>query len=98
MELTNYLTRVHSIYVTQGQRVILCADLPENADPYYTVYNYDRTLPLGLLVSAFCLAVLLVGRGKGLRALLGVAYSLLTIILFMVQAIYHGFTPWGRRC
>lgn len=95
VELTNYLTRVHSIYVTQGQRIILCADLPENADPYYTVYNYDRTLPLGLLVAAFCLAVLLVGRGKGLRTLLGVAYSLLTIILFMVQAIYHGFTPWG---
>ncbi len=95
VELTNYLTRVHCIYVTQGQRIILCADLPENAEPYYTVYNYDRTLPLGLLVAAFALAVLLVGRGKGLRALLGVTYSLLTIILLMVQAIYHGFTPWG---
>ncbi|MCC8081479.1 MAG: YibE/F family protein [Lachnospiraceae bacterium] len=92
---TNYLTRIHSIFVTEGQRVIVCADTPENAEAYYTLYNYDRTFPLILLIAIFALAMLLVGRTKGLRALLGVVYSLLVVTLFLVQAIYHGFSPVG---
>lgn len=92
---TNYLTRIHSIYVTEGQRVIVCADTPENAEAYFTLYQYDRTFPLILLVAVFALAMLLVGRTKGLRALLGVVYSLLVVTMFLVQAIYHGFSPVG---
>ncbi|MCD7865923.1 MAG: YibE/F family protein [Clostridiales bacterium] len=92
---TNYLTRIHSIFVTEGQRVIVCADTPENAEAYYSLYNYDRTFPLVLLIVIFALAMLLVGRSKGLRALLGVVYSLLVVTLFLVQAIYHGFSPVG---
>ncbi|MCD8327143.1 MAG: hypothetical protein LUC90_10825 [Lachnospiraceae bacterium] len=42
--ITNYLTKVHSIKVEQGSRIIVCADEPENASPYYTVFGYDRTL------------------------------------------------------
>jgi len=92
---TNYLTRIHSIFVMEGQRVIVCADTPENAEAYYSLYNYDRTFPLILLIVIFALAMLLVGRSKGLRALLGVVYSLLVVTLFLVQAIYHGFSPVG---
>lgn len=91
--LTNYLTKTHSIKVSEGSRVIICVDAPENADPYYTVFGYDRTMPLILLIVTFSAAVVLVGRGKGLRALLGVAYSLLLVVMFLVQAIYHGFSP-----
>lgn len=91
--IKNYLTRVHSIYATEGQWLIICADTPESADPYYTVYGYDRSTPLMLLVLVFCAAVLLVGGTKGLRGLLGVGYSVFLVVLFMVQAIYHGFDP-----
>ncbi|MCD7982447.1 MAG: YibE/F family protein [Clostridiales bacterium] len=94
-EFTNYLTRIHSIYVTEGQRVIVCADTPENAEAFYTIYNYDRTFPLAMLIAVFVFAMLLVGRTKGLRALLGVVYSLLVVTLFLVQAVYHGFSPVG---
>ena len=37
--------------------------------------------------------MLFVGKGKGLRALAGVVFTLLLVVLFMVQAIYHGFPP-----
>ena len=59
--------------------------------PYYTVFNYDRCLPLGILVVVFAAVMLFVG--KGLRALAGVVFTLLLVVLFMVQAIYHGFPP-----
>jgi uncharacterized membrane protein len=93
VNIDNYLTQVHNIRVYKGQRIIVCADTPENAEAYYTVFNYDRTLPLFILIAVFALAVILVGRRKGIRALLGVAFSLLTVIVFLAQAIFHGFNP-----
>lgn len=95
VQVNNYLTYLHNIYAKEGSRVIVCADTPENSEPYYTVFNYDRTSPLILLIVVFFGAVLLVGRGKGIRTLLGMGFTLLTIVLFMVQAIYHGFNPVG---
>ncbi len=93
VEIDNYLTQVHNIRVSTNQRVIVCADTPENATPYYTIFNYDRTLPLYSLIGVFGLAVILVGRRKGVRALLGVGFSLLIVVLFLAQAIFHGFNP-----
>ena len=93
IELTNYLTKIHSIKVTEGSVIIVCVDAPESTDPYYTVFGYDRSMPLILLIITFAAAMLLVGRLKGLRALLGVVYSLVLIMMFMLQAIYHGFQP-----
>ena len=93
VEIDNYLTQVHNIRVSNNQRVIVCADTPENATPYYTIFNYDRTLPLWMLIGVFALVVILVGKRKGVRALLGVAFSLLTVVLFLAQAIFHGFSP-----
>ncbi len=93
VEITNNLTQVHNIRVSVGQKIIVCADTPENAEPYYTVFNYDRTIPLYLLIGVFAFTVILVGGRKGVRALLGVAFSLLIVVVFMAQAIFHGFNP-----
>ncbi len=93
ISIDNYLSKVHNIRVINNQRVIICADTPENAEPYYTVFNYDRSISLGMLIFVFALVVIIIGGRKGVRALIGVAFSLLTVILFLAQAIYHGFDP-----
>lgn len=93
VSIDNYLSQTHNIYVKANQKIIVCADMPEGAASYYTVFNYDRCLPLGILVVVFAAVMLFVGKGKGLRALAGVVFTLLLVVLFMVQAIYHGFPP-----
>lgn len=93
ISVTNYLTKIHSIMVSEGQRVIVLVDDPDIAEPYYMIYGYDRTIPLIFLIVMFAAAVILVGKLKGLRALLGVAYSMMLIIMFLLQALYHGFRP-----
>lgn len=72
--IDNYLTQVHNIRVSVRQRVIVCQDKPKNATPYYTIFNYDRTLPLGLLIAVFAVATIMIGGRKGVRALLGVSF------------------------
>ncbi len=88
----NYLSYAHNVPVRKGTHVILTVDSPEGTAPMYTIMNYDRSVPLWVLVLAFAAAMVLVGRMKGLRALLGVTYTLLIILLFTLQAIYHGFS------
>lgn len=93
VSIDNYLSQTHNIYVNANQKIIVCADMPEGVVPYYTVFNYDRCLPLGILVVVLAAVMLFVGKEKGLRALAGVVFTLLLVVLFMVQAIYHGFPP-----
>ena len=58
--IDNYLSQTHNIYVNANQKIIVCADMPEGVAPYYTVFNYDRCLPLGILVVVFAAVMLFV--------------------------------------
>ena len=53
IEIINHLVNSHSVYAKKNSRLIITADRPENIEPYYTVYNYDRSVPsiCGLLMS-----------------------------------------------
>ena len=74
--------------------IIVCVDRPENVEPYYTVYNYDREPILAAMVILFALVMFLVGKKKGIRAFLGLAYTLGLVLFFTIPALYHGFSPY----
>jgi uncharacterized membrane protein len=59
----------------------------------YFVADFRRTTTLAWLGLAFVGAVLLVGRWRGLRALVGLAASLWIVIGFMLPAILGGASP-----
>lgn len=91
--LTNYLTNTHNILAREGMRVVVCVDAPENVEPYYTLYQYDRSVGLGVAVAIFLLLMLLVGGEKGFYATLALAFSLVFLLKITVPAIYSGGSP-----
>lgn len=91
--LTNYLTNTHNILAREGMRVVVCVDAPENVEPYYTLYQYDRSVGLGVVVAIFLLLMLLVGGEKGFYATLALAFSLVFLIKITVPVIYSGGSP-----
>lgn len=93
IELDNNLSTTHNVRVKPGQSVIVKADRPQGVTPYYTLYNYDRTPGLIAVGAVFAALMLLVGRFKGLRSLLGLCVSLFFIHAFLLPAIYHGYSP-----
>lgn len=95
LTLTNYLTEIHNILLKKGDRAIICADEPEQAAPYYTVYNYDRTRSLAGLAAVFVLLLLAVGRRKGLDACLAILFTLAFILYILLPALYNGASPIG---
>ena len=91
--LTNYLTNTHNILAREGMRVVVCVDAPENVEPYYTLYQYDRSVGLGVAVAIFLLLMLLVGGEKGFYAPLALAFSLVFLLKLTVPVIYAGGSP-----
>ncbi|MDR1116844.1 MAG: YibE/F family protein [Oscillospiraceae bacterium] len=91
--LSNDLSTTHNIYVKPGQPVIVKADRPEGISPYYTLYNYDRMPGLLAVLAVFVVFMLLVGRFKGLRSVLGLGISMFFIFALLLPAIYRGWPP-----
>lgn len=93
IQLNNNLSTTHNIHVRAGQSVIVKADRPEGVTPYYSLYNYDRTPGICAAAAIFIALMLLVGRFKGFRSVLGLGISLFFILAFLLPAIYRGYSP-----
>jgi uncharacterized membrane protein len=65
---------------------------PENEFIFYA-NDHVRRLPLLWLALGFVAIAGLVGRGKGIRAVLAMAFSLVVILLFIVPGISSGWNP-----
>lgn len=90
LELENYVTVQHPVIAGEGSRLIICADEPDNAEPYYTVYNYDRSMGIWLLVGGFLLLAVLVGRKQGLLSCVGLLFTAAMIVCFLLPGLYRG--------
>ncbi len=90
VSIANYLTRTQNIYVNESDLIVVCVDHPQQIDAIFTVYQYYRVPVLWLILAVFAALILVIGKGKGIRALLGLGFTVGTVLLFMVQSIYHG--------
>ncbi|CAL9470309.1 hypothetical protein SUDANB38_02840 [Streptomyces sp. enrichment culture] len=77
----------------QGQRVVVAyaPDAPE--DLQYSVTDVNRKFPLLLLSVIFALAVVAVGRLRGLMALIALGTSFVFLTFFILPAILQGSNP-----
>jgi uncharacterized membrane protein len=75
-----------------GDRVFVERVAGLDGDRFY-ISDPVRTSPLFLIALLFAGLVVLVGRGRGLRALLGTSFSLLVIFLFILPQIVAGRDP-----
>ncbi|MEV6205562.1 YibE/F family protein [Kitasatospora sp. NPDC051914] len=78
---------------SKGEGVILTYSPDAPQADQYTVVDVDRDTPIALLAGLFALAVLLVGRWRGLTALIALAISFAVLSLFILPAILHGSDP-----
>lgn len=90
VEIDNYITVQHNVVVNEGRRVIVCADTPENAEPYFTLYNYDRSSAVWILAVVFILLVVIIGERKGLMSCIGLGFTLCTVICWLLPTLYNG--------
>ncbi len=75
----------------QGVVVAYAPDAPE--DLQYSVTDVQRGTPMWLLAAIFALAVVVVGRMRGVMALVALAVSFAVLTLFILPAILQGSNP-----
>ncbi|MGP3924345.1 YibE/F family protein [Streptomyces sp. 8N616] len=75
----------------QGVVVAYAPDAPRELQ--YSVTDVDRGFPMTLLSAIFALAVVVVGRLRGLMALIALAVSFAVLSFFILPAILHGSNP-----
>lgn len=89
-EIENYVTVEHHVIAREGQTLIICADEPDHAKPYYTVYNYSRGNGLLFLAAGFLLLVVLVGRRQGLMSCIGLLFTMSMVFCYLLPKLYKG--------
>lgn len=77
-----------------GDKVFLDAYLDENKDEVFYIADPVRNNYLLALALIFTVLVILIGRFKGLRALLSLVLSFLVIIKFIIPKILSGSDPF----
>jgi uncharacterized membrane protein len=77
-----------------GDKVFVDAFVDDSGQETYYIVDYVRSQPILWLTIIFVLTVVVVGRGKGLRALLSLIASFFVIIKFMLPQILNGHDPF----
>ncbi|MCS7255023.1 MAG: YibE/F family protein [Thermomicrobium sp.] len=76
-----------------GDRLFLTVSTGPDGSRAYTILDRDRSTPLAVLAVLFAGAIVALGRWKGVRALLGLAFTFVVLIWVLVPLILRGYPP-----
>lgn len=93
VQVENFLTVQHNIKANKGTKVIVAEDEPEGISPYYTIYNYDRQIGMTLFVVLLFVIIILIGKTKGIKSIIGLVYTLLLVVYLLLPLIFSGYSP-----
>ncbi|MFD7668263.1 YibE/F family protein [Streptomyces sp. NPDC059788] len=80
-------------HYTAGQGVVVAYAPKAPKDLQYSVADVDRTFPMWVLAAIFAAAVVVVGRLRGVLALVALVVSFAVLTLFILPAILQGSNP-----
>lgn len=76
-----------------GDKVVLDYSVDAPPEAQWTIVDFQRDKPMLWLAGIFAVAVVIVGRWRGLMALVGLAGSFAVLVWFVLPAILQGSSP-----
>ncbi|WP_435270444.1 YibE/F family protein [Streptomyces sp. 1222.5] len=77
----------------QGEKVVVAYEPAAPKNLQYSVADVNRKFPMALLAGIFAVAVVVVGRLRGVMALVALAVSFMVLTFFILPAILQGSNP-----
>ncbi|MFJ1808998.1 MULTISPECIES: YibE/F family protein [unclassified Streptomyces] len=77
----------------QGEKVVVAYEPSAPKDLQYSVTDVNRRIPMTVLALIFAAAVVVVGRLRGVMALVALAISFMVLNFFVLPAILQGSNP-----
>lgn len=93
VEVTNYITQNHNVIAQEGKEIMVCVDKPSEDFFKVTIYNYSRNNLIYIIALVFFCIMIFIGKGKGVRSMIGLIFTFYSIIFFMIPFIYRGYSP-----
>ncbi|EST37502.1 hypothetical protein N566_12715 [Streptomycetaceae bacterium MP113-05] len=90
---THVVTPDATLRLSAGQEVVVAHAEDAPRELQYAVIDVDRDVPMSLLAGIFAVVVVLVGRLRGMLALVGLGVSFAVLTLFILPAILQGSNP-----
>ncbi len=90
-KITNYLSALHNVYTKKGTEVIVRVDTQSTGSYQISIYNYNRAIFLYLFIAFFLLLLCIIGGKKGLKAVLGLLFTLVCVVFVLIPLIMKGF-------
>lgn len=87
--IDNYITVQHHVVLKENSKIIVCMDCPEGVEPYYTIYNYDRSGGLIMVLGIFVLLVAMVGGWQGIRSCIALLFTLLLVFCYLLPHLFE---------
>ncbi|MEA3449932.1 MAG: YibE/F family protein [Patescibacteria group bacterium] len=78
----------------KGDKVLVVASYDDKGESRFYITDYVRTNSMLYLLFVFVACLLIVGRTKGLRALISLALTFLVIIKYIIPQILAGTSPF----
>ncbi len=93
VECTNYFSAMYNVDVRTGDRVSVRIDTRTDGTYIVSIYNYDRIpLIIGMVV-VFMAALVAIGGWQGLRALLGLIFTFVSVMFLLLPLALKGWAP-----
>lgn len=88
--LVNSNSYQRGAFCTKGTKIIALLAMAEDGKLSGSVYNYDRTGMIYLLIGLFVSVLLVVGRGKGAASVYALIFILISIVFMYIPLLYIG--------
>lgn len=91
--INNYVSAFRNVVVKSGDKIIVRVDTKGNGSYEFSVYNYNRAPILCGFIAVFLISLCAIGGKKGIKAMIGLLYTLISIFFILIPLIMRGYSP-----
>lgn len=89
--LTNNLSYLYGTVLKEGDTITVAFSLTDGKVENVVLQDYDRTVPLAVIVLLFLLVTILVGGKVGAKSLLGLGLTILCVFVILIPLLIDGW-------
>ena len=90
LQVSNFVGPLYGVPLYEGDTAVLIISTYSNGDHTATVYEFDRLVPLIIVVALFLAAAVLVGGKTGAKSLGGLLVTLASLFFILIPALMKG--------
>lgn len=90
LQVSNYVGPLYGVPLKEGDNAVVLISTYADGSHIGTIFEYDRIVPLAVIIGLFLLATVLVGGRTGVKSLVSLLLTLACLFLILLPALMKG--------